>query len=215
MNIDDLTVGCMWDKHSCSSSDCEVYEACGNPAVETDSATSNDVFCAEHLLLARIAYYERERDRVVAESKSAAKKEKARAFYDRIMTNLKKRDHACYYPESTGWNCPTCGEEFGGASATTPVAEPASPARAARDHVCIRPGGIQVPDLRGASMTLGDMLCNRCQQTADNLGFGPEIEVEKLLEEPLWWLLLARLCDSCGGKVARMLDALGVRPETL
>lgn len=64
-------------------------------------------------------------------------------------------------------------------------------------------------------MTLGDMLCSRCQQTADNLGFDPEIEVEKLLEEPLWWMLLAHLCDRCGGKVARMLDALGVRPETL
>lgn len=72
--IEDLTVGCMWDMHSCSSSDCEVYEACGQPAVETDGTTSNDVFCPEHLLPARIAYYERERDRVVAESKSAAKK---------------------------------------------------------------------------------------------------------------------------------------------
>jgi hypothetical protein len=38
--------------------------------------------------------------------------------------------------------------------------------------------------------------------TADNLGFGPEIEAENLLGEPLWDHLVANLCERCQGKVA-------------
>jgi hypothetical protein len=49
---------------------------------------------------------------------------------------------------------------------------------------------------------LGDALCNVCQTTADNLGFGPEIEAENLLEEPLWDMLVGNLCERCKGKVA-------------
>jgi hypothetical protein len=49
---------------------------------------------------------------------------------------------------------------------------------------------------------LDEALCNACQTTADNLGFGPEIEAESLLEEPLWDHLVGNLCERCQGKVA-------------
>jgi hypothetical protein len=68
----------------------------------------------------RIWAFEAERDRVVAEACSAAKKKEAQEFYDKLIAGLKERGHVCTFNQANGCKCPTCGEEFG--AATPPVA---------------------------------------------------------------------------------------------
>jgi hypothetical protein len=60
-------------------------------------------------------------------------------------------------------------------------------------------------------MKLGDALCNTCQTTADDLGFGSEIEAENLLSEPLWDHLAGNLCERCQGKVALAIGEVNLR----
>jgi hypothetical protein len=57
--------------------------------------------------------------------------------------------------------------------------------------------------VRGEIWYYCSLVCNACQTTAGNLGFGPEFEAE----EPLWDMLAGNRSKRCKGKVALAIAA--------